>query len=103
MSRESILFEMCMETVDAWRQRELAFFASVGVDPALTSAGLAAADEEYITDVVEGWTYSLEDMASFGLEEIEILGETWTPQLIRDGYLLCTWDISQQRCLLPDT
>ena len=103
MNPESLLFAMCMDTVDEWRQRELEFFASVGVDPALTSAGLAAADEEYITDVVEGWTYTLDGLASFGLEDIEIIGGVWTPQLIRDGYLLCTWDIGQQHCHVPDT
>jgi len=75
------------------RQRELAFFARIGVDPQITSYGyrhFARIMQRY-----NAWSYSLPMLSRFGVGPITISqGERWLPRPANDSLLMI---VSPQR------
>jgi len=71
-------------------EQERAFFALVGVDQSITTLGQHgsyperfSAEEGYI-----GWDYSLEDLISLGLDNVEVLGGPRMPKQPKGGLKL---------------
>jgi hypothetical protein len=44
------------------------------------------------------WTYSPEDLATFGIREIYIDGDEWAPALEVDGQSVCLLNVASGRC-----
>ncbi len=73
-----------VKALQAWRQRELAFFERAGVNPLITVYGqLPDWAPAVTTGGYSGYDYTLDHMGYFGVRDIEEIGGRWQPQNLR--------------------
>lgn len=85
-------------------QREAAYFRMIGVDPLLTVCGQHEALREAHPDT-HGFDYTLEDLARFGVTQVQTVGRPWRPsgddgKIFRASY--CTSAPAQTQQLLKN-
>lgn len=99
--QDAVAFADCLVTAEALRQRETQLYEQLGVDPGIMVFGfLPGANYPALpTDIA--WTYSLDDLAQFGLVGITVDGRRWTPRFELDGQTVCLMDLEQGRCGTP--
>lgn len=68
-------------------EREAAFFQRIGVDRAITTYGQASRFEHTAGN---GWTYTREGFARFGVTGIDVTGGPWRPAIDGDAALFPT-------------
>lgn len=68
-------------------EREAAFFRLVGVDRAITTYGQASRFEHTPGD---GWTYTQDGFAHFGVKDIEVSDGPWRPAIAGDAAIFPT-------------
>lgn len=69
------------------QEREAAFFKLIGVDRAITTYGQA---DRFAATGGEGWTYTQEGFAHFGVKDIEVTGGAWRPAIEGDAAVFPT-------------
>jgi|GEM_PF-429433 len=76
-----------------WLEKESQFFAMIGVDQRITVLGQ---DPEFRcgNENQGGWYYSLTDLEWLGVQNIEVLGESWNPDPPADRFEYCRVDLS---------
>ncbi len=84
-----------------WRKEENKFFSDIGISPLITVCGIenvSMLDEVlnllYINKLA-GFTYSIEDMKNFGIENI-ISPDNWTPKTEYNGMKIVTASYCEQ-------
>ena len=75
-----------------WLEKEAHFFETVGVDQRITVLGQLA---EFRCDAghLDGWYYSVSDLAHLGVRDIDLLGGTWSPVPPSDEIAVCRVDL----------
>ena len=83
--------------MEQWLEKEAQFFETIGVDQRITVLGQDP-DFRCGKENIGGWYYSLPDLERFGVLNIEVLGDSWSPVPPTDRVKFCRVDLSA----LPD-
>ncbi len=90
----------CMAFAHRERAREEQFFELAGVDQRITTLGFTEGAGYPPRSTDFAWTYTLEDMARLGLDNIHVDGNaTWVPQNPDHYGTLCRYALDQNRCI----
>ena len=85
------------QTIADLRTKEQAFFKEIGVDQRITTLGQAPEFACGKDETNTGWYYSLQDLKRLGVENVEVLGDEWTPEPPSADVKVCKVSLSRLR------